>query len=185
VACDVTTAFVDAARIFGPQKGATPAQVVVLSQRLHSLAQRYRQETGVDVTTLPGAGAAGGLAGGLAALGARLAPGFDLVAGLVGLAARLARADLVVTGEGHLDPPSFAGKVPGGVLDLARARGKSGPALPVLCIAGGSDRTFLADPPDGMEVVSLSVRFGPARARSETAALIAHVTAEALERFCP
>jgi glycerate kinase len=184
VACDVTTAFVDAARIFGPQKGATPAQVLVLSQRLDSLAQRYRQETGVDVTTLPGAGAAGGLAGGLAALGARLAPGFDLVARLVGLAARLALADLVVTGEGHLDPPSFAGKVPGGVLDLARARSRSGRTLPVLCIAGGSDRAFLADPPDGMEVVSLSVRFGPARARAETAALIAHVTAEALERFC-
>jgi glycerate kinase len=185
VACDVTTAFADAARIFGPQKGATSSQVQVLSQRLDALARRYLQETGVDVTTLPGAGAAGGLAGGLAALGARLAPGFDLVAGLVGLAARLARADLVVTGEGHLDPPSFAGKVPGGVLELARARGSSGPPLPVLCIAGGSDRTLLAEPPRGMEVVSLSARFGRVRARTETAALIAHVTAEALERFCP
>jgi glycerate kinase len=185
VACDVTTDFADAARIFGPQKGATPSQVAVLSQRLDVLARRYREETGVDVTTLAGAGAAGGLAGGLAALGARLAPGFDLVAGLVGLAARLEPADLVVTGEGHLDPPSFEGKVPGGVLELARARRSSGPALPVLCIAGGSDRTLLADPPDGMEVVSLSARFGRERARSETAALIAHVTAEALGRFCP
>ena len=185
VACDVTTPFAEAARIFGPQKGATPAQVQILSQRLDALAGRYRREGGVDVTTLPGAGAAGGLAGGLAALGARLAPGFDLVAGLVGLAARLAPADLVVTGEGHLDPPSFEGKVPGGVLELARARGRTGHALPVLCIAGGSDRPFLAEPPAGMEVVSLSATFGRTRARSETAALVAQVTAEALERFCP
>jgi hypothetical protein len=55
----------------------------------------------------------------------------------------------------------------------------------VLCIAGGADRAFLADPPEGMEVVSLSVRFGRARARAETAALVTLVTAEALERFCP
>ena len=80
---------------------------------------------------IPGGGAAGGLAGGLVALGARIEPGFDFVAGLVGLAGRLEQADLVVTGEGHLDPPSFHGKVPGGVLELARARAAAGPAGPV------------------------------------------------------
>ena len=122
----MTTPFTDAARVFGPQKGATPAQVEVLRRRLFDVAARYRRETGVDVTTVPGAGAAGGLAGGLLALGARLEPGFDFVAGLVGLAARMERADLVVTGEGHLDPPSFEGKVPGGVLELARARARAG-----------------------------------------------------------
>jgi glycerate kinase len=183
VACDVTTPFADAARVFGPQKGATPAQVRLLSQRLDELAARYRRQTGVDVRTLAGAGAAGGLAGGLAALGARIEPGFDLVARIVRLADRLTPADLVVTGEGHLDRPSFEGKVPGGVLELAQSR--VGGALPVLCIAGGSDRTLLADPPEGMEVVSLNVRFGRARARAETATLIAQVTTEALERFCP
>ena len=94
------------------------------------------------MTGVPGAGAAGGLAGGLVALGARIEPGFALVAGLVGLAGRMGSADLVVTGEGHLDPPSFHGKVPGGVLELARAR--PGPPLPVLCIAGGADRALLA-----------------------------------------
>jgi glycerate kinase len=159
--------------------------VRVLSRRLDNLAERYRHESGVDVATLPGAGAAGGLAGGLAALGARIEPGFDLVAGIVGLAERLAPADLVVTGEGHLDPPSFEGKVPGGVLRLARSRGHAGQALPVLCIAGGSDRALLTHPPEGMEVVSLGTRFGRARARADTAALIAQVTAEALGRFCP
>ena len=120
VACDVTTRFVDAAAVFGPQKGASPEQVARLTDRLRSLADRYRRDFGVDVDAIPGAGAAGGLAGGLAALGARLVPGFDLVAAMTGLADRLHLADLVVTGEGHLDPPSFAGKVPGGVLSARR-----------------------------------------------------------------
>jgi glycerate kinase len=88
-----------------------------------------------------------------------------------------------MTGEGHLDPPSFHGKVPGGVLALARSR--SGAPAPVLCIAGGADRALLATPPEGMEVVSLTARFGRVRAREETAELIGQVTAEALNRFCP
>ncbi len=185
VACDVTTRFGDAARVFGPQKGATPAQVTELSARLVAVAERYRRETGVDVTDVPGGGAAGGLAGGLVALGARIAPGFDFVAELVGLGGRMEQADLAVTGEGHLDPPSFHGKVPGGVLELARARGTHGRALPVLCIAGGADPSVLASPPAGLDVVSLTARFGRARARGETASLIGLVTAEALPRFCP
>jgi glycerate kinase len=185
VACDVTTRFVDAAAVFGPQKGATAAQVVELGRRLAEVAARYRRETGVDVTNVPGGGAAGGLAGGLVALGARIEPGFDFVAGLVCLGQRLERADLAVTGEGHLDPPSFHGKVPGGVLELARARGERGRSLPVLCIAGGADASVLASPPAGLHVVSLAARFGKARARNETLALISLVTAEWLPRFCP
>ena len=74
VACDVTTTFVDAAAVFGPQKGASPAQVDLLARRLAALLDDYRQRTGVDLADLEGAGAAGGLAGGLAALGARLEP---------------------------------------------------------------------------------------------------------------
>ena len=190
VASDVTTRFTDAARLFGSQKGAAPAQIEELTERLISLATRYEDETGVDVTTVPGAGAAGGLAGGLLVLGARIEPGFDLVAALVGLAGRLRDADLVVTGEGHLDPPSFEGKVPGGVLDLARARSRADAdppsrPLPVLCIAGAADRPLLTSPPEGMEIVSLTHRFGRERARGETTALIHQVTAEALNRFCP
>jgi glycerate kinase len=185
LACDVTTRFNDAAAIFGPQKGATPVQVVELGRRLVDVAARYRRETGVDVTAVPGGGAAGGLAGGLVALGARIEPGFAFVAALVGLAGRLQRADLAVTGEGHLDPPSFHGKVPGGVLELARARRAPQAPLPVLCIAGGVDPALLVSPPPGLEVVSLTARFGVARARGETAALINEVTGEALGRFCP
>jgi glycerate kinase len=187
VACDVTTAFTDAATIFGPQKGATPEQVELLARRLHELATRYRTEMGVDVTTVPGAGAAGGLGGGLLVLGAHLLPGFDLVADLVGLPGRLEGADLVVTGEGHLDPPSFEGKVPGGVLRLARALPRPADAvpLPVLCVVGGADRSVLADPPDGMEIRSLVALFGRNRARNETVALIKRTTAGFLTAFCP
>ena len=70
VACDVSTRFLDAARVFGPQKGATDAQVALLTRRLARLADEYEARTGVDVRELAGAGAAGGLAGGLAAIGA-------------------------------------------------------------------------------------------------------------------
>jgi glycerate kinase len=179
VACDVTTRFDQAAIVFGPQKGASPAQVVELTDRLAALADRYRREFHVDVDAIAGSGAAGGLAGGLVALGAHIVPGFDLVARLTGLAAAIRGADLVVTGEGHLDPPSFEGKVPGGVLALARG------TSPVLCIVGAADPALLRSPPPGLEIVSLAARFGRARARAETVQLIGEVTAEVLERFCP
>jgi glycerate 2-kinase len=123
VACDVTTQFVDAARVFGPLKGASPAQVQLLARRLARLADQYEARTGVDVRALEGAGAAGGLAGGLAALGARLEPGFDVVAQAAGLDAALQGAGLVVTGEGRVDASSFAGKVVGGVLEWAAEEG--------------------------------------------------------------
>jgi glycerate kinase len=179
VACDVTTRFLDAAVVFGPQKGASPAQIVRLTDRLRALSDRYERDFGVDVDAIPGAGAAGGLAGGLAALGARIVPGFDLVAAMTGLAERLAGADLVVTGEGHLDPPSFAGKVPGGVLALVAG------GCPVLCIVGHADEALLRSPPAGMEIVSLTERFGAARARQETTDLIAEVTDQVIRRPCP
>ena len=89
------------------------------------------EDYGVDVRDLAGSGAAGGLAGGLAALGARLVPGFDLVADAIGLDDRIEGADLVVTGEGFLDEQSFEGKVVGGVLELAAEAG-----VPVLVVAG-------------------------------------------------
>jgi glycerate kinase len=119
VACDVNTGFLDAAALYGPQKGATEAQVALLRRRLERLATEYERRTGVDVTTLEGAGAAGGLAGGLAAIGARLEPGFDVVAGEADLEDAMVDADLVVTGEGRVDATSFAGKVVGGVLEWA------------------------------------------------------------------
>ena len=119
VACDVTTAFTDAAKVFGHQKGASPAQVQLLTTRLERLVQMYKETHGVDVSLLPGAGAAGGLAGGLAALGANLVPGFDLVAQEVLLDELLIDVDLIITGEGYMDNESFLGKVVGSMAELA------------------------------------------------------------------
>ncbi len=138
VACDVDTRFTDAAATFAPQKGATPAQVSLLTRRLERLAQLYEERYGVDVRHLPGSGAAGGLAGGLAALGARLVPGFELVAEAQGLASQVGAADLVLTGEGYLDAQSFRGKVVGGVLERARAAGR-----PALVVVGDADPALL------------------------------------------
>ena len=171
VCCDVQTRFVDAAAVYGPQKGATPRQVRELTARLRELAARYRAELGVDVEALLGAGAAGGLAGGLAALGAELAPGFELVAEAVGLDAALGRADLVVSGEGFLDATSFAGKVVGGVLRRARRR-----AVPVLVVAGHGEASALAR----VRSVSLVARFGRERAWADAARCVADAVREEL-----
>jgi glycerate kinase len=174
VACDVTTPFRQAADVFGPQKGADPAQVALLGARLDELADRYRAELGVDVDQLPGAGAAGGLAGGLAALGARLVPGFELVASLVGLPRRLERADVVMTGEGRLDPPSLAGKVVGGVLSLVEDR------RPVLCVVGDADPAMEGRTPGNVVVVRLTELAGPERARREVGRLVEEAVASYL-----
>lgn len=132
VACDVTTTFVAAAREFAPQKGATPAQVQLLVGRLERLSADFVQRTGVDVSEVEGSGAAGGLAGGLCAIGARLEPGFDVIARIVGLDDALVGADLVMTGEGRVDASSFAGKVVGGVIDAAFDEG-----IPSCCVIAG------------------------------------------------
>lgn len=123
VACDVDTPFVDAAAVYGPQKGAGSAHVRLLTKRLERLADDYMRKYGTDVRALPGAGAAGGLAGALAALGAELIPGFDIVAEETGFDEAVRTHDLVVTGEGMLDDTSFDGKVVGSVCDYAAAAG--------------------------------------------------------------
>ncbi len=131
VACDVRTHFVDAAAVFAPQKGASPAQVQLLTRRLERLVQIYLERYGVDVSALDGGGAAGGLAGGLAAIGAVLSGGFDMVSERIDLASRIEAADLVITGEGYVDQASFDGKTVGGVLALAAELG-----VPAAVIAG-------------------------------------------------
>jgi glycerate kinase len=176
VACDVRTRFVDAAEVFAPQKGATGAQVELLRRRLDRLAQVYLAEHGVDVTELDGAGAAGGLAGGLAAAGARLVSGFDVVADELELYDRMEGADLVVTAEGFLDEQSFEGKVVGGVAELAAQAG-----VPVVAIVG----EVFDGVGDRLEVVSLVERFGADRARSDTVACIEEVATELLEARSP
>lgn len=121
VACDVRTKFLDAATTFAPQKGATPPQVAQLTSRLEQLAARYAAN-GRDIRHLPGAGAGGGLAGGLAAIGSKVRSGFDVVAEAVRFEQRLGQVAAVVTGEGRLDLSSLDGKVVGGVLQAAALR---------------------------------------------------------------
>lgn len=165
VACDVTTAFVDAAPVFGPQKGATPAMVKMLVGRLERTAQIYRDEFGIDVSTIEGAGAAGGLAGGLAALGGKLVPGFDLVADELDLHDMVAAADVVVTGEGFLDAQSFAGKVVGRVQAMADELGK-----PVGAVVGDAEPAVL----DRIQHAVLAQMFGLERALAEPLWCIEH-----------
>jgi glycerate kinase len=171
VAYDSRVPFLDAATVFAPQKGATAAQVELLRRRLERLAQVYRDEHGIDVLDLEGAGAAGGLGGGLAAAGGKLVSGFDLVAEEVGLDEALEGADLVITGEGFLDEQSFEGKVVGGVAELADGLG-----VPVVAIAG----QVYEPVPGGIEVVCLVERFGDDRARNDTLACIREATADIL-----
>ena len=169
-ACDVTTPFLDAAIVFAAQKGAGPSEIELLSIRLEGLATRYRDEFGVDVTTIERAGAAGGLGGALAVLGGRLVSGFALVADLVGLDAELAVADLVVTGEGRLDATSFEGKVVGEVLRRVDHQ------LPVLVVVGDADAELgLEVTYPGATVVSLVSRFGLRGALADPAARVEEV----------
>jgi glycerate 2-kinase len=169
VACDVKTRFVDAAVQFGPQKGASSAQVSLLARRLERLAQLYRERFAIDVSELEGSGAAGGLAGGLAAIGAELVGGFDLVADRIDLAERIEQADLVVTGEGLLDDQSFNGKSVGGVVDLCREL-----QVPVVVLAGDSEGE---QPVDFRTLVDYA---GQERAWSEPLGCLGELTVELL-----
>lgn len=159
VACDVEASFLEAADVFAPQKGATPEQVQVLRERLAKLV----------VPDVPGSGAAGGLAGGLAAIGARLLPGFELVADRLGLDARLADVDLAATGEGLVDATSFTGKVVGRVLEHAREAG-----VETLVFAGD------VAPSSPLDALSLVANFGRERALAEPAACLTELVAAAL-----
>jgi glycerate kinase len=121
-----------ATRVFGPQKGGTPEQLEILERSLERLAEVVARDLGCDFRDVPGAGAAGGLGFGLMSFcGATLRPGFDLVAEMLGLEAAIARADVVITGEGCLDRQTLEGKAPAGVARLARQMKKR-----VFAIAG-------------------------------------------------
>jgi glycerate kinase len=169
VACDVTTRFVDAAEEFAPQKGATPSQVALLTRRLERVAQVYEEEMGVDVRDIPGSGAAGGLAGGLAALGASLLPGFELVSESIDLPDRIRSADLTVTGEGVLDEHSFEGKAVGGVLELSKQAD-----TPVVVVVG----EVKCD--SEVTTIDLVERFGKERAMGDTVACVEEAVADHL-----
>ena len=127
VLCDVDNPLCGphgAARVYGPQKGATPEMVETLEAGLAHLAKLVKEHLGRDVADLPGAGAAGGLAAGAVAfMNARLVSGIDTVMSYSGLPEALSGADWVVTGEGCLDEQSLRGKVVSGVTRIARQTG--------------------------------------------------------------
>jgi glycerate 2-kinase len=151
--CDVRTRLADAARVFGPQKGASEEDVAALESRLAG------KDALRPYAELPGSGAAGGLGAALASLGAELVEGAASVLDLVGFDSRLAEADLVVTGEGTVDQTTLEGKAPGEVARRARAAG-------VRCVVfGGRVEVEI----EGAETVALSG--DPARAREDLVAL--------------
>jgi glycerate kinase len=119
VLCDVRTRLSECARLFGPQKGATPAQVRLLEERLARLRDVVRFQLGIDLEAIEGGGAAGGLGAGLALAGARLVPGAPRVLQEIGFDAR--GADLVITGEGRADETTLQGKAVGAVIAASRA----------------------------------------------------------------
>jgi len=135
VACDVDSPLLGpsgATRVFGPQKGADATSIPLLENFLKTMV---RVSAGVEDAQRPGAGAAGGLGFGLLHFaGARLVPGFDLLASLTGLEKSLASADLIVTGEGSLDAQSLTGKGPVAIARLAHSHGK-----PVTAFCGKAD----------------------------------------------
>lgn len=134
-ACDVDnplTGPTGASAIFGPQKGATPEMVRLLDANLHHYAKTIQKDIGLDLESVPGAGAAGGLgAGVLAFLKAELKRGIDIVIEASGLEDAVKGADLVITGEGRIDSQTIYGKTPIGVAKTAKAFG-----IPTLALAG-------------------------------------------------
>lgn len=138
VACDVTNPLTGpqgASHVYGPQKGATPAQVQQLDAALAHLAERVRVELGLDLASHPASGAAGGLGFGLMAFaGATLMPGIDLILDAVQFQDRVRSCDLCLTGEGKLDQQSLAGKA---CIGVAQAAAKEG--VPTIALVGSSE----------------------------------------------
>lgn len=134
-ACDVENPLygpTGAAAVFGPQKGASPAMVDRLDQGLRNLAAVIYRDTGRDIAAVPGAGAAGGLAGGLlSVLNADMVSGFQVLCDAAGLETKISGADLAVTGEGKTDDQTACGKLVCRLGDLAKRHG-----VPAVCISG-------------------------------------------------
>ncbi|HDS5550486.1 TPA: glycerate kinase [Klebsiella aerogenes] len=135
VACDVTNPLTGpqgASAVFGPQKGATAAMIERLDRGLQHFAQIIDRDLDIDVLSLEGGGAAGGMGAALYAFcGANLRPGIEIVTDALGLADLVADADLVITGEGRIDSQTIHGKVPVGVAKVAKRFN-----VPVIGIAG-------------------------------------------------
>ena len=181
VACDVNnplTGPTGASAIYGPQKGATPQMVAQLDAALAHFARITRRDIGADISEVPGAGAAGGLGGGLIAFtNARLMAGVDIVLDTVNLDAFLQDADLVITGEGSIDHSTIYNKAPVGVATRAKQRG-----IPVVAIAGSLGNGFQDVREHGIDALA-AITIAPMtldEASERAAELIADSTEQAL-----
>jgi glycerate 2-kinase len=159
VLCDVSTELGDAARLFGPQKGASSEDVAVLERRLAAMTEL------APYATLAGSGAAGGLGAAFAALGAELVPGAPAVLDLLDFERRLQGCELAITGEGQVDRTTAEGKAPGAVAGRCAAAG-------VRCVVFGGR---VADELPGMETIALSG--DPSRATEDLEALARRLVA--------
>ena len=165
LACDVDSPLLGpdgAAAVFGPQKGATDDDLLILEAALTRWAEIVAAATGLDPRGQAGAGAAGGTGfGAMAVLGADQRPGIDIVLDLIDFDAQLAGADLVITGEGSLDEQSLQGKAPIGVASRAKAAG-----IPVVAVAGRSILTPEQLRAAGIEAVHTLAELEPDLQRS-------------------
>ena len=157
-----------AAHIFGPQKGADPAMVEYLDGQLSAIARTVGRELGRDVADLPGAGAAGGMGGGMVAfLGSRLQMGIETVLDTVGFDRLVSDADLVLSGEGKIDTQSLRGKV---VIGVARRCKKHG--VPLVALVGDIGDNIENAYEEGVSAVfstnRVAVDFSVARTRSQS-----------------
>ena len=184
VACDVTNPLTGdngASVVYSPQKGATPEQVTRLDAGLANLARVVQLDLGVAIADMPGAGAAGGLGGGLHAfVGADLKPGIDLVIDVVGLKDAIAGADLVLTAEGRIDRQTRFNKAPAGVARTAKAAG-----VPCIAICGGVGDGIESLYDIGIDAV-FSICSGPqslAAAMHDAEGLLARQTEQVVRTF--
>lgn len=161
-----------ASAVYGPQKGAGPEDVAILDESLRHLSAVIHRDLGIDVRDVPGSGAAGGLGAGLVAfLGARIRPGFEVVAGALGLVERLEAADVAVTGEGRYDAQTERGKAPAGVVRMAAEAG-----CRTVLVAG---EVAAGVRPAADLVFSLTARFGRDDAMRRAAELVEDCAVEA------
>lgn len=158
VMCDVTNPLygpTGAAYVFAPQKGADAEKVKSLDAGLRHFGDVIRSQYGLDVSAMPGAGAAGGMgAGCVALLGGTIQSGIDAVLDVTGFDRQLEGADLVITGEGRIDSQSADGKVISGVARRTKAKG-----IPLIAIAGG-----IADSAGAVYDIGVSAMFSTDRA---------------------
>lgn len=137
ILCDVENPLhgpMGAAHIFAKQKGATTSDIIFLDQGLENIGRLLESYCGHSIASLSGGGAAGGIAAGLhALLDAEIVSGFEYISDIIQLEAKIKQADLVITGEGHLDSQSFGGKVIGQISKACK-----GLDVPLIAIVGQS-----------------------------------------------